>query len=113
MSNDLFDFQEAEAQRDTALANVEANANAVWFDLALLMVERLAESKEEFTSDDVWKALSFYPTIETHQPSAMGAIFKKAAAKKLIVASDRFIQSARPSSHARPIRVWYSQIKEK
>lgn len=112
MSNDLFDTQEAQALRDEALVNVEANANEAWCALAMLMIERIAESKTEFTSDDVWKALSYYPLIQTHQPSAMGAMFRKAAAKKLIVASDRFIQSTRPISHARPIRVWYSQIKE-
>jgi hypothetical protein len=110
MSNDLFDTYEAEARRDTAIADVEANANEAWCALAMLMIQRIAESKAEFTSDDVWKALSYYPTVQTHQPSAMGAMFRKASSNKLITATDRFVQSARPISHARPIRVWSSQL---
>jgi hypothetical protein len=110
MSDDLFDYQEATTLRDTALAQVEANANTDWCNLTVALIESIARQQPELTSDDVWKALADFPNYKTHQPSAMGAMFKRASSKKLIAATDRFVQSTRPSSHARPIRVWSSQI---
>lgn len=110
MLDNLFDTQEAQARRDIALAQVETNANTQWCNLVLALIESLARQQNELTSDDVWKALAAFPNYTTHQPSAMGAMFKKASSKNLIAATDRFVQSTRPSSHARPIRVWSSKI---
>lgn len=110
MSNELFNIKEGQALRDAALADVEANANTAWCGLTLALIESLARQQSELTSDDVWKALADFPNYKTHQPSAMGAMFKRAASKNLIATTDRFVQSARPSSHARPIRVWSSKI---
>lgn len=108
----VLDLKIALRNRDAGLEDVEANANQAWIDLSLKIIRILAESSSSFTSDQVWEELASYPEIKTHQPSAMGAVFRKAAALNIIEATDRFIQSQRPSSHARPIRVWNSKIKE-
>jgi glucuronate isomerase len=96
--------------RDESLEQVEANANAEWAALALQVIMDLAHRKEKINSDDVWQELTRYPEIQTHQPSAMGAIFRKAFNLKLICSTDNFVSSKRPSSHARPIRVWESKL---
>ena len=109
----VLDSQSANANRDVALEQVESNANSEWTQLTLQIIKNLAESEYEFTSDNVWLKLADYPNITTHQPSAMGAMFKRAVRLNYIQSTDRFIQSQRPSSHARPIRVWQSKLKEK
>lgn len=98
--------------RDEALDQVEDNANAEWFATALQVIKDLAERAEKLTSDDVWEELKNYPQVQTHQPSAMGAIFRRAFNLELIVATDNFVSSKRPSSHSRPIRVWKSKLVE-
>ena len=99
--------------RDEALEQVEDNANAKWALLVLEIIKELAEKSARITSDDVWVRLKDYPDVNTHQPSAMGAMFRRAASIGFIVSTDSFVQSARPSSHARPIRVWRSNLKGK
>lgn len=98
--------------RDEALNQVEDNANAEWFATALQVIKNLASKVEKLTSDDVWEELKNYPQVQTHQPSAMGAIFRRASNLELIVATDNFVSSNRPSSHSRPIRVWKSKLVE-
>ena len=98
--------------RDEALNQVEDNANAEWFATALQVIKNLALKAEKLTSDDVWEELKNYPQVKTHQPSAMGAIFRRAFNLELIVATDTFVSSKRPSSHSRPIRVWESKRME-
>ena len=94
--------------RDKALEQVEDNANKAWTDLVEKIISDLADEMIQFTSDDVWNELKNYPEVQTHQPAAMGAMFRKATTLGLIKPSDSFIASKRPISHARPIRVWTS-----
>lgn len=98
--------------RDESLQQVEDNANAVWTNLVIQLIRDTALSFFTFTSDDIWLKLQNYPDITTHQPSAMGAMFKAASHMKLITPTDRFTASKRPSSHARPIRIWQSNLLE-
>ena len=96
--------------RDESIQQVEDNANKEWTDLVLQIIRQLALDKSTLTSDDVWNTLKNYPQVQTHQPSAMGAMFRRALSMELIVASEQFVLSKRPSSHARPIRVWQSKL---
>jgi hypothetical protein len=96
--------------RDKALEQVEDNANKVWTDLVAKIIGQLANQMTQFTSDDVWDELKSYPEVQTHQPAAMGAMFKNASQTGQIQPTDRFIASKRPISHARPIRVWNSNL---
>jgi hypothetical protein len=98
--------------RDEALEQVEENANKAWTDLVTKIIADLANQMAQFTSDDVWKELSNYPEVQTHQPAAMGAMFRKASKSGHIQPSDSFIASKRSVSHARPIRVWNSKLLE-
>jgi oligoendopeptidase F len=94
--------------RDQALEQVEDNANKAWTDLVSKIIADLANQMIQFTSDDVWNELKNYPDVQTHQPAAMGAMFKKASKLGHIKPTDSFIASKRSVSHARPIRVWTS-----
>lgn len=95
--------------RDYALAKVKANANQKWFEVALDSVRQLAADNKYLTTDDVWCYLKkHWSHISTHQNSAMGAVMKAAAKQGLVTGTDKFLSSTRPSSHARPIRIWKS-----
>jgi hypothetical protein len=96
--------------RDEALEQVEDNANTAWTDLVTKIIGQLANRLDHFTSDDVWDELKNYPQIQTHQPAAMGAMFKKASNIGYIKPTARFIASKRAVSHARPIRIWTSNV---
>jgi hypothetical protein len=95
--------------REQALEQVERNADKDWFTVAVDSVRQLAVEKREFTTDNVWEYLAkYWSNLSTHNNSAMGAVMRTAAKKGIVVATDKYIQSTRPSSHARPIRVWRS-----
>lgn len=100
----------AEELRDAGIKQVEENANEEWTQLVTEVLEALARGNFNLTSDDVWVELDRFPHIKTHQPSAMGAMFKRASSLGWIAPTDRFVTSKRPSSHARPIRVWESKL---
>ena len=95
--------------RDAALEQVEANANAEWFEVAIDSVRQLATENKYFTTDEVWCYLKkHWSQLSTHNNSAMGAVMRTASKRGIVSATDRFSESKRPSSHARPIRVWKS-----
>jgi hypothetical protein len=98
--------------RDEALEQVEDNANKAWTDLVTKIISQLSNRLDFFTSDDVWDELKNYPEVQTHQPAAMGAMFKNAKHIGYIQPTSRFIASKRAVSHARPIRVWKSELVE-
>lgn len=96
--------------RDEGIQQVEENANAEWTSLVLQVIRDLASQAATLTSDDVWEELQRYPQVQTHQPSAMGAMFRRAFSAEIIATTDAFVISKRPTSHCRPIRVWESKI---
>lgn len=100
----------AKELRDSGIKQVEENANEEWTQLVIEIIETLAKTSSQIDSDKVWTELAKFPQVQTHQPSAMGAMFKRASSLGWIAPTDRFVSSKRPSSHARPIRVWNSLI---
>jgi hypothetical protein len=97
--------------RDEALERVEENAHADWLMAAEWAVTGLAFNYEEFTSDDIWKAVN-EQGFSTHEPRAMGAVMVKAARAGMIAPTDRWVQSKRTACHGRPIRVWRSLLSD-
>lgn len=76
--------------------------NYDWSTEVYRIISELADKGIPFTSDDVWKLVSGTPKNN----SAMGAVFRKAVANKIVEPTEQFILSQRPSAHSRPIRVW-------
>ena len=89
------------------LAAVEAHADPDWKDEAERVIDLLASTRQQFTTDDVWQRLGH---VSTHEPRAMGALMKRAASRGVIRATDGWATSTRPECHGRPIRVWRSAI---
>ena len=101
-----FDLEKGEKLRDAAIKQVGDNASSKWLEAALAAVQRVAEANDEFTTDEVWAEVAEM----THEPRAMGAVMRIAVRKKLVIPTNQYQPTKRPSSHARPIRVWKSLI---
>ena len=98
--------------RDEAIHQVNHAAERHWKFLAMAALMELAQSRAEFTSDDVRETLKRnHPAAHTHEPRAMGAIMKHAQTHGIIEPTDRFINSTIASKHASPTRVWRSLIQ--
>ena len=102
----LFDPVTAKAVTDEAVERAGAHADAAWLRSALAAVELAARGRSLFTTDDVYE----YLEGSTHEPRAMGAVMRKAAAAGLCVATDYYRPSARPAAHQNPKRVWQSLV---
>lgn len=61
-----------------AIRRVNEAADEHWKKLALDAVRVCAQVLPEFTTDDIWNALSAVPDAQTHDRRAMGAILQDA-----------------------------------
>lgn len=97
------------AERDDAMARVDAHANQIWKDTALRAVAHLARYQDEMTTDDVWESLeTHYPHLGTHEPRALGPVMRRAATLGIIERTDRTRDSDRAVCHRNPKRIWAS-----
>lgn len=106
----LADLERADAERarEEAIARVDRNADDDWMDAALQAVTDLANSRESFTTDDVWLLLTNRGVEPPHEVRAMGAVMRRAARAGLVSKTDRVRNSVRVECHCRPVAVWAS-----
>jgi len=96
--------------RDAAINQADEHAAPDWKTVAYAVVTTLTETMGEFTTDDVWYELQ-RSGPHTHEPRALGAIMRKAAAAGLIEPSNpkRYEESTRAVCHRAPKLVWRSK----
>lgn len=94
------------ARRDVAIARVAAAAPGDWMEAAREVVDRLASTGRQFTTDDVWLHLGTMDVDVPDEPRAMGAVIRDAAKAGEIVPTHRYVRSTRPECHCRPVMVW-------
>ena len=99
----LFDHDEARAQRDQAIALADTGAEMDWKTTALEAVRQVCIKHPTFTSDTVWRLL---PT--TKENRAFGPVMMRAAKLGYCTALQEWVPSARPQVHMNQIRVWRS-----
>jgi len=104
-------IREAERLRDEAIERGWQNAADKFRDHSLQAIIVLAETKYEFTTDDVWEYFGDNEINSTHDGRALGGAMKRAESLGLIIPTDRFVSSERASCHRRPVRVWESLVK--
>lgn len=105
-----FDPPAARLAREHAIQQVDEHADMEWKHLAKSVVRSLAITREEFTTDAVWYLLEQTTAATTHEPRALGAVMRAAASDRIIVATDRTVESVRVANHRRPVRIWRSLI---
>ena len=96
---------------DRAIARCHAAANPAWKVEVLFIIGELAKAKRTLTADDVWAIIYQVPDFpKTHEPRAMGGVFREAARDGVIRLLDVHTNTMRPVAHRRPMHVWGSLI---
>jgi hypothetical protein len=95
-------ISEATAQRNAAIAQVDANADDEWKRYALGFVAELSADLDEFTTDDLWDA----GLIKPREPRALGPVMRRAAKRGLIATTGEFRKSR--YRNCAPLPVWAS-----
>ena len=102
------DIQQATVARDEAIERGWRNAAEQFREYVLQAIVVLSETRDSFTTDDVWAYLGGEPGDLTHDTRALGGAMIKAKGLGLIRPTDRFVNSNRVACHRRPVRVWES-----
>jgi hypothetical protein len=100
---------EGEANKADGMARAWDAANTDWKAAATAIVRHLAETRAEFTADQVWAELDALG-FATREHRAMGAVMRAAAVDGLIVKTDRVTPTSRPCANRRPVAVWQSLL---
>lgn len=96
------DLFESAAARNRAVAKVGKSTPPEWRTALQRVVETLARRGGEFSTDDVWTRLDGQPP----EPRALGATMMSLARLGVIRRTGKYVPSARPECHARPVAVW-------
>lgn len=107
MVNQLALDLEGEARKDDGMARAWDHANTDWKAAALAVVQHLARTHTNFTTDAVWAELDALG-FATREHRAMGAVMRQAAQHNWIVKTDRVVPTMRPMANRRPVAVWQS-----
>lgn len=99
---------EAEAAREASIQQAHDHADAVWKSAAYAAIVEVARKFPEFTADHVWRHLGGTSTC-THNPSALGPLFRIAARNGVCRKSGRVEYSKLEQRH-REVTVWESLI---
>jgi len=94
---------------DRGIAHSSAAAPEEWQTMIRNAIDRLARRLPTFTSDDLWLEVGPKAMYQAN-PSALGGVFRTAAAEGAIVCTEERRESDRPATHRRPLRVWRSLL---
>lgn len=103
MSIEPHQMELGESLRDRGIEQVSEN-NSAWMDTAELVLMDVAREKSRFTADDLRDALSLHN--QPPNPNAIGALFKRAANKRLIRKTGNYLQARNASRHAAIVAEW-------
>ena len=103
LTPNLFDWHQAQVERDAAIAQVGDNTSAWWMRSAIDAIRKCAREMPEFTTDDVWRIIGMSAGLE---PRAMGAAMTQAQTMGIIAPTKDYRPSALVVCHGRPKRVW-------
>lgn len=106
-----FDLAKGEANRDEAMARVEAHAKEQWKGAAERAVHQVALTHLYRVETDMVVA-SIPPEYTTHNMKALGPVMKKAVRMGWIEPTGEFGRTARPQGNGRPMRLYRSLIYE-
>lgn len=100
----LFDWAEAQRQRDAAVQIVGEHADQDYMRVALGVVADLARAGAPFTTDDVIARMP--DGVTTPEPRALGAVMTIARRQGIVEPLNQTRNSTMPSCHSRPKRLW-------
>jgi len=93
------------AQRAAEAARAARRAaDDAWVAEALSALRWVARGHAYVVADDVWTRLRRAP----REGRALGAVFRRACAMRLVEPTARFVTTLQPERHGAPVRVWRS-----
>jgi hypothetical protein len=98
----VFDREASNRARDAGMAQADAAANPDWKADANRAVMLLIARGEEFTGDEVWAEVGYFP----RERRALGPLMKRFADSGAIVDTGKRRKSTRPEHHSYPMTVW-------
>lgn len=101
-------FDAAEEQKNEGIEAACRGADAEWKRAAIECLQKMIETRELVTSEDVVLELN-KRGITTGENRAMGAIMQSFSRAGLIESTGQFTTSRRPECHKSPVRVWRSK----
>ena len=94
------------AVKDEAIDRADNHADESWKHAALVSVRWCAHMHPDFTADEVWHRLEEHYGLEaTHEPSAIGPVFLRAARAGVIRKTGELRPSTNKARH-RDLTVW-------
>lgn len=102
-------FDQAERLKQSGMEAAYQYADLDWKQIASKALRQCAETKAEFTTDDMWEIINNTGVV-TSENRAMGSIMQSASRAGMIKATGYFLPSKRVSKHKSPTRVWQSLI---
>lgn len=102
-------FDQAERLKQQGMEAAYQYADLDWKKIASDALRKCAETKPEFTTDDMWEIIN-QTGVVTSENRAMGAIMQSASRAGIIKSTGYFLPSKRVSKHKSPTRVWQSLI---
>lgn len=103
-----FDLEPGRDERDRAIEQVTAHAEAGFVAAAREALERCCFTMETFTTDEIWALIP--EDVNPHEPRAMAAIMRFAESNNWAYPLDQYRPSSRPKAHRGPKRVWRSRV---
>ncbi len=102
-------FDQAERLKQQGMEAAYQYADLDWKQIATKALMQCAQTKSEFTTDDMWEIINATGVV-TSENRAMGSIMQSASRSGMIKATGYFLPSKRISKHKSPTRVWQSLI---
>lgn len=100
----LFDWSEAQRQRDVSIQQVGEHADQDYMRVALRIVAELARTGQPFTTDDVIARMP--DGVSTPEPRALGAVMTIARRQGIVEPTSQYRNSTMMTCHGRPKRLW-------
>lgn len=104
----VIDAAESHRVTEAGIAQVERNARRDYLDMLVDGIRQVALDHATFASDDVHVVVGV--RMREGNPSALGPAFRTAARLGYIRQQADRKDSARPSMHRKPLRIWESLI---
>jgi hypothetical protein len=98
--------------KQDGMGRADAHAEPDWMSTAYRAVSVVAKHRVELTPDAVIGLLKHWEAWPPREPRALGPVMLKAAKSGLISNTGKWVNSALPERHCRPIPVYKSLVYE-
>lgn len=98
-------FDDAAHARADGIGRADHNADRKWKADALDAVRWCAANYSEFTADQVWIRLDAVSGARTHEPSALGPVFMRAA-RLAYIEKTGYVRASTIARRHRDLTVW-------